>query len=134
MPVAAVVLEAAERIEADRAGLRILRREPERALPADGGLEAGGVDDRARVRSTPGAQFVPVAGEQRLHDDGARPIDAARREEGFIQRDLVGSERGVARMPDRQGLFQEFDLFVGPGELRPAPRRLQVERAVGVEP
>ena len=133
MAVASVVLKATERIEADGAGLRILRREPERALAADRGLEAGGIDDRARVRSAPGKEFIPVAGEQRLHDDGPGPVDTARREERFIEGDLVRAERGVARMSDRQRLFDEFDLLVGARELRPASRRLQVQRAIRVE-
>ena len=133
MAVTAVIFEATERIEADGARLRILRGQPERALATDRGLEARRIDDRARVGCAPGAKFVPVAGEQRFHDDGAGPVDAAWREERFIERDLIGSERRVARMSDRQGLFEEFDLLVGAGELRPAPRGLEVERAVRVE-
>ena len=133
MAITAIILEAPERVEADGAGLWILRGQPERALAADRGLEAGRIDDGARVRSAPGKEFVPVAGEQRLHDDGPGPVDAARREERFIERDLIGSERGVARMSDRQGLFEEFDLLVGAGELRPASRGLEVQGAIGVE-
>jgi len=92
MAITAIILEAPERVEADGAGLRILRGQPERALAADRGLEAGGIDDGARVRTAPGTEFVPVAGEQRLDDDGPGPVDATWSEERFIQRDLIRSE------------------------------------------
>ena len=131
--VASVRFEAAQGVEPDDAGRRVLGGEPQRSLPADRGFEARGVDDFPRMSGPPGSQLVPVSGEQRLDYDGAGPIDAARSQERFVEGDFVVAERGVARMADGQGLFDEFHARLIARELHPAAGGLQVERAVGVE-